>query len=126
MNTIRNALLALSASLLFGATSGHAQTPKPAAAPALAKATFAGGCFWCMEHPYDILPGVISTTSGYTGGQKKNPTYEEVSTGRIGHTEVVLVVYDPNKVTYEKLFDVFWRNIDPTVKDQQLWGKAPE
>ena len=121
MNTIRNALLALGATLLItGAASGYAQTPKPAAAPASAKAIFAGGCFWCMEHPFDVLPGVISTTSGYIGGQKKNPTYEEVSSGRTGHTEAVQVVYDPKKVTYEKLLDVFWHNIDPTVKDQQF------
>jgi len=77
-------------------------------------ATFAGGCFWCMEPPYDEIPGVISTTSGYIGGQKKNPTYEEVSSGRTGHTEAVQVVYDPKKVSYQKLLDVFWMNIDPT------------
>jgi peptide-methionine (S)-S-oxide reductase len=84
------------------------------------KATFAGGCFWCMEHPFDELPGVISVTSGYTGGQKKNPTYEEVSAGGTGHTESVQVVYDPAKVTYEKLLKVFWHNIDPTAKDRQF------
>jgi peptide-methionine (S)-S-oxide reductase len=98
-----------------------------AALPALAqsaggqeKATFAGGCFWCMEPPYDKLPGVISTTSGYMGGTKPNPTYEEVSTGRTGHTEVVQVVYDPKKVSYETLLEVFWKNIDPTVGDRQF------
>src|ERR1700740_1595915 len=79
-------------------------------------ATFAGGCFWCMEPPFDKLPGVISTTSGYTGGHKANPTYEEVSSGATGHAEAVQVVYDPTKVTYQKLLDVFWHNIDPTVK----------
>ena len=120
MLTVRNLLLAVGAALLFSATAGHAQTPKPAAPAVSAKATFAGGCFWCMEQPYDVLPGVISTTSGYIGGQKKNPTYEEISTGRTGHTEAVQVVYDPKKVTYEKLLDVFWRNIDPTVKNQQF------
>jgi peptide-methionine (S)-S-oxide reductase len=91
-----------------------------AAAQGTAKATFAGGCFWCMEPPYDKLPGVISTTSGYMGGKKRSPTYEEVSTGTTGHTEVVQVVYDPAKVSYEKLLEVFWRNIDPTVRDQQF------
>ena len=91
-----------------------------AAAQGTAKATFAGGCFWCMEPPYDKLPGVISTTSGYMGGKKRFPTYEEVSTGTTGHTEVVQVVYDPAKVSYEKLLEVFWRNIDPTVRDQQF------
>jgi peptide-methionine (S)-S-oxide reductase len=85
-----------------------------------AKATFAGGCFWCMEPPFDKLEGVISTTSGYTGGQKENPTYEEVSAGGTGHAESVQVVYDPTKVSYEDLLNVFWKNIDPTVKDQQF------
>ncbi len=81
--------------------------------PHLEKATFAGGCFWCMEHPFDEIPGVVSVTSGYTGGQKKNPTYEEVSAGGTGHAESIQVVYDPIKVTYEKLLMVFWHNIDP-------------
>ena len=84
------------------------------------KATFAGGCFWCMEPPYDAIPGVISTTSGYIGGRTANPTYEQVSTGATGHTEAVQVVYDPKKVTYEKLLEVFWVNIDPTVRDRQF------
>lgn len=85
-----------------------------------AVATFAGGCFWCMEHPFDQLPGVISVTSGYTGGQKKDPTYEEVSAGATGHAEAVQIVYDPSKITYAKLLDTFWHNIDPTVKDRQF------
>ena len=84
------------------------------------KATFAGGCFWCMEHPFDEIPGVISVTSGYTGGHKKNPTYEEVSAGGTGHAESVQIVYDPSKVTYAKLLTVFWHNIDPTAKDRQF------
>ena len=83
-------------------------------------ATFAGGCFWCMEGPYDNLPGVDATISGYMGGRTVNPTYEQVSSGSTGHAEAVQVVYDPAKVTYEKLLDVFWHNIDPTVKDQQF------
>lgn len=85
-----------------------------------AKATFAGGCFWCVEEVFDKIPGVISTTSGYTDGQKKNPSYEEVSTGRTGHTEAVQVVFDPAKVSYEKLLDAFWINHDPTVTDRQF------
>ena len=85
-----------------------------------ARATFAGGCFWCMEPPFDKLDGVFSTTSGYTGGQKKNPTYEEVSAGGTGHAESVEVVYDPKKVSYEKLLEVFWHNVDPLVKDRQF------
>ncbi len=90
------------------------------AATNLEKATFAGGCFWCMEHPFDEIPGVVSVTSGYTGGLKKNPTYEEVSAGGTGHAESVQVVYDPARVTYEKLLSVFWHNIDPTAKDRQF------
>ena len=86
----------------------------------LQKATFAGGCFWCMEHPFDEIPGVVSVTSGYTGGHKKNPTYEEVSAGGTGHAESVQILFDPAKVGYEKLLEVFWHNIDPTVKDRQF------
>jgi peptide-methionine (S)-S-oxide reductase len=95
----------------------------PASLPAQAatqKATFAGGCFWCMEPPFDATPGVISTTSGYIGGHVANPTYEKVSAGTTGHTEAVEVLYDPAKVSYEKLLEVFWVNIDPTVKDRQF------
>lgn len=83
-------------------------------------ATFAGGCFWCMEHPFDRLTGVISVTAGYTGGQKKDPTYEEVSSGTTGHAEAVQIVYDPAKTSYAKLLDTFWHNIDPTIKDRQF------
>jgi peptide-methionine (S)-S-oxide reductase len=85
-----------------------------------AKATFAGGCFWCMEPPFDKLDGVISTISGYAGGKKKNPTYEEVSAGNTGHAEVVQVTYDPKKITYEKLLEVFWRNVDPLTPNRQF------
>ena len=97
-----------------------AQQPAPASGTSTAKATFAGGCFWCMEPPFDKLPGVLSTTSGYTGGHKKNPTYHEVSAGGTGHAEAVQVVYDPKQVGYEKLLDVFWHNVDPTQKDGQF------
>ena len=86
----------------------------------LEKATFAGGCFLCMEHPFDEIPGVVSVTPGYTGGQKKSPTYEEVSAGGTGHAESVQIVYDPARVTYEKLLNVFWHNIDPIAKDRQF------
>ena len=82
-------------------------------ASATEKAIFAGGCFWCMEPPFDKLDGVISTTSGYTSGHQKNPTYKQVSAGVTGHTEAVEIVYDPLKISYEKLLDVFWLNIDP-------------
>jgi peptide-methionine (S)-S-oxide reductase len=100
--------------------SGDARMAQPAPGRHLAKATFAGGCFWCMEGPFDKLEGVVSTTSGYTGGQKKNPTYEEVSAGGTGHAESVEIVYDPAKVSYEKLLDVYWHNIDPLTKDRQF------
>ena len=83
-------------------------------------ATFAAGCFWCMEHPFDELPGVISTTSGYTGGFKDQPTYKEVSAGATGHTEAIQIVFDPVLVSYEKLLEVYWRNSDPTTANRQF------
>ena len=83
-------------------------------------AIFAGGCFWCMEHDFDQVPGVISTASGYTGGTKVNPTYEEVSSGGTGHVEAVQVVYDPSKVSYQQLLDFYFHNIDPTRNDGQF------
>lgn len=85
-----------------------------AAGAAVEKATFAGGCFWCMEPPFEKLEGVKDVVSGYTGGHKKNPTYEEVSSGSTGHVEAVQIIYDPSKITYGKLLEVFWRQIDPT------------
>ncbi len=78
------------------------------------KATFAGGCFWCMEHPFEKLDGVIEAISGYTGGHEANPTYEEVSRGSTGHLEAVQITYDPDRITYRELLDVYWRQIDPT------------
>lgn len=98
-----------------------------AAAPApdkTASAVFAGGCFWCMEPPFDALPGVISTTSGYAGGQKVNPTYEQVSAGDTGHIEVLQVAYDPQRVSYEKLLEVFWRNVDPLDQGGQFCDRG--
>ncbi|RQW89047.1 MAG: peptide-methionine (S)-S-oxide reductase [Geobacter sp.] len=83
-------------------------------------ATFSGGCFWCMEPPFDKLAGVISTTSGYTGGKTRNPTYEEVSAGHTGHAEAVRIVYDPAKISYSRLLQVFWHNIDPTAPNRQF------
>ena len=83
-------------------------------------ATFAGGCFWCMEPPYDKLDGVLSTTSGYIGGHQADPTYKQVSAGTTGHTEAVQIVYDPQKISYQQLLDVFWKNIDPTTPDRQF------
>jgi peptide-methionine (S)-S-oxide reductase len=91
-----------------------------AAEPPLAKATFAGGCFWSMETAFDKVEGVVSTTSGYTGGQKENPTYEEVSADGTGHFESVEVAYDPAKVSYARLLEVFWHNVDPLTADGQF------
>jgi peptide methionine sulfoxide reductase msrA/msrB len=87
--------------------------PPPGPKPELAYATFAGGCFWCMEPPFDAVPGVYSTTSGYAGGKVKDPKYEQVSSGGTGHAEVLRVGFDPKRVTYERLLEVFWRNVDP-------------
>ena len=87
---------------------------------AVAKATFAGGCFWCMEPPFDKLEGVVSTTSGYIGGHTINPTYEAVSAGGTGHAEAVEISYDSARISYAKLLEVFWHNIDPTVRNRQF------
>ena len=103
--------LALLLSLVVS-TSLHAQKTE--------KATFAGGCFWCTEEAFEKVPGVIEAVSGYMGGKLQKPTYEQVSTGRTGHTEVVQVSFDPAKVSYDKLLETFWLNHDPTVKDRQF------
>jgi methionine-S-sulfoxide reductase len=84
------------------------------------KAYFAGGCFWCMEPPFEVLDGVLEATSGYMGGEIENPTYEQVSMGNTGHAEVVEIEYDPNIITYNELLEVFWRNIDPTALNYQF------
>ncbi len=91
----------------------------------LARATFAGGCFWCMEPPYDRLDGVVETISGFSGGHVSNPTYRQVVNGGTGHLEVVQVVYDPTVVSYEELLYVFWRNIDPFQSDGQFCDRGP-
>ena len=90
-----------------------------------AAAVFAGGCFWCMEGPFEKIPGVIGVESGYTGGEKSGPTYHEVSMGRTTHVEAVRVLYRPDKVDYERLLDVFWHNIDPTQDNGQFCDKGP-
>ena len=118
LSNLRAAAFALAALVALPAAAQMAKLP--AAPPGSAVATFAGGCFWCMEPPFDKVDGVLATTSGYIGGKKANPTYEEVSSGYTGHTEAVQVLYDPKKVSYEKLLDIFWHNIDPTVKDRQF------
>jgi peptide-methionine (S)-S-oxide reductase len=104
--------------VLMGALAGGAAAQDSAAKTAIA--TFAGGCFWCVESDFDKVDGVISTTSGYTGGTVANPTYYQVSAGGTGHAEAVEVAYDPSKVTYQKLLDVFWHNHDPFAKNYQF------
>jgi peptide-methionine (S)-S-oxide reductase len=108
------ALVSLAAAALaLAAAAAGAQAPT-------AKATFAGGCFWCVEADFDKVPGVLSTTSGYIGGKLANPTYEQVAAKLTGHAEAVEIVFDPSKVSYEKLVEHFWRTIDPTTKDAQF------
>jgi methionine-S-sulfoxide reductase len=110
--------------LSFGASmSGVAQSAQ-AAQSATELATFAGGCFWCMEPAFEKVKGVSEVLSGYTGGQKQNPTYEEVSSGTTGHAESVQVKYDPAVVTYAKLLDVYWMNVDPLDADGQFCDKG--
>jgi peptide-methionine (S)-S-oxide reductase len=108
--------LALLAAVAMAGTA-HAQSAVPAKTE---RATFAGGCFWCVEADFDKVDGVISTTSGYIGGKTANPTYRQVSSGGTGHAEAVEIVFDPAKVSYEKLLQVFWRNIDPVAKNRQF------
>lgn len=115
---MRTVLLSLLLLVALAVPSGYGQ-PVTDSRP-VAKATFAGGCFWCMEPPFDKLEGVLSVTSGYIGGHKPQPTYTEVSAGTTGHTEAVEIVYDPAKISYTKLLDVFWRNIDPITPQAQF------
>ena len=103
---------------LLASTMAHAQTR--------AVAIFAGGCFWCMEPPFDKLDGVLATIPGYTGGTSADPTYEQVSSGRTGHYEAIKVEYDPTKIGYPRLLEVFWRNIDPLDATGQFCDKGPQ
>ena len=121
---MRTLLLALGVLL---ATACHAEDEMRPPAPTgtgTATAVFAGGCFWCMEQPFDELDGVVSTTSGYTGGTIPNPTYGQVSAGDTGHVEAVEVVFDPDRVGYEQLLAVFWRNIDPLDEGGQFCDRG--
>ncbi len=119
-------ILAVAMAMLAAAgLAGQGKSPAPAKAGKAAEgkletATFAGGCFWCMQPPFDKTRGVVSTVVGYTGGKEKNPTYEQVSSGRTGHRESIQVTFDPAQVTYEQLVDVFWHNINPTQADGQF------
>jgi len=120
--------LAFAACARAGGPDGGAQGGTAEAAQSNGAGTetaiFAGGCFWCMQHPFDELEGVVSTTVGYTGGHTENPTYEEVSSGTTGHAEAVRVTYDPQRVGYQKLLEVFWHNVDPLAVGHQFcdWG----
>lgn len=113
-----SAVLGLSA--MIAAPLAAQPASNPVSASTTARAIFAGGCFWCVESDFDKISGVISTTSGYIGGQVARPTYEQVASKITGHAEAVEVVYDPAKVSYQRLVEYFWRTIDPTVKDQQF------
>jgi len=120
---VRALVLALALLGLAGGAGAQQAAPAPAKT---AVAIFAGGCFWCMEPPFDETPGVISTTSGYIGGMRVNPSYKEVSAGTTGHTEALKVVYDPAKVGYDKLLHVFWRNHDPLSANGQFCDKGTQ
>jgi peptide-methionine (S)-S-oxide reductase len=112
---------------LLVATTGFAVAqPDAPAGQSRALATFAGGCFWCVEADFDKVPGVLGTTSGYTGGKLDNPNYNQVSAGGTGHTEAVEIAFDPSKVSYQKLLDVFWRNHDPLAKDRQFCDRGDQ
>ena len=105
--------------LITPVTARTAENPLPSGTQ-LEVATFAGGCFWCMVPPFAKLAGVVSVTSGYTGGHVKDPTYEQVSAGETGHAEAIQIMYDSHKISYEKLLEVFWHNIDPTALNYQF------
>jgi peptide-methionine (S)-S-oxide reductase len=118
------AIAVFMALVLIAPLAVHAQNGDQAAS--VAKATFAGGCFWCMEPPYDELEGVLSTISGYSGGTVPNPTYKQVSSGRTGHTEVIQIEYDPSRISYQDLLDVFWRNVDPVDAGGQFCDRGDQ
>ena len=111
--------------LLAAALPANAASPT-GSAHRLDKATFAGGCFWSMQRDMEPIPGVVSVVSGYTGGTKANPTYEEVSAGDTGHAEAVEILFDPAKITYRQLLDRFWHNVDPTTDGRQFCDRGPE
>lgn len=107
-------------SFIFAVAAMGVASAQTAPAPGKAVAIFAAGCFWCVESDFDKVEGVLSTVSGYTGGKESNPTYNQVAAGATSHTEAVEITYDPSKVSYQKLLDHFWRNVDPFAKDRQF------
>ena len=121
--------IVLAVALVLAGAVGAAAQGKPAAPaqrPKLEVATFAGGCFWCMQPPFDKTKGVVSTVVGYTGGTQKSPTYEQVSSGHTTHRESIQVKFDPTKVSYEQLLEIFWRSIDPTQANGQFADIGPQ
>jgi peptide-methionine (S)-S-oxide reductase len=118
----RTHLFSLAAFFLGACSSGaSAQTQEaPPLARGQAEAIFAGGCFWCMEGPFEAIAGVVSVTSGYTGGPSRGPSYHQVGAGGTGHAEAVRIVFDPSRVTYQRLLEVYWHNVDPTQRDGQF------
>jgi len=106
--------------VLWGATMTSSSAAEPV------QVVFAGGCFWCMQPPFDNTPGVLATEVGYAGGHVPNPTYEQVSRGDTGHLEVIRVTYEPSIVSYSQLLDIFWHNIDPTQGDGQFVDRGPQ
>ena len=125
---VRTALAVVAAAFVITSAAAQSPTPPPRsmAGPRVAVATFAGGCFWCMEEAFDEVHGVVSTTSGYTGGRLENPTYEQVSAGGTGHFEAVLVVFDPKVVGYADLLRTFWHNVDPTDDGGQFCDRGSQ
>lgn len=115
----------LLASVLLMINVGYAHED-PSDKKPLQKATFAGGCFWCMQPFFDRTKGVQQTVVGYTGGTTANPTYKQVTSGKTGHAEAIEITYDPKQVSYERLLDIYWRNIDPTAKDQQFYDQGTQ
>jgi peptide-methionine (S)-S-oxide reductase len=122
-------VLKFAAAAVMGLISCAALADSTAAPPleaGLERAIFAGGCFWCVEHEFDDVAGVKSAVSGYLGGSVENPSYKQVSGGDTGHTEAVEIRYDPKQISYQKLLDIFWRNIDPTVANRQFCDIGPQ
>jgi len=122
----RVAWFAVAVALMVGVGASGSPAEPPKTEGSLATATFGGGCFWCMEPAFDVVPGVVSTTSGYTGGTKRDPSYEEVSAGGTGHVEVVQVRYDPTRVGYARLLEIFWHNVDPFDPHGQFCDKGEQ
>jgi peptide-methionine (S)-S-oxide reductase len=126
---MRNLMIAVVALLSIACSGGGSEAQvrqRVSAGMGTDTAVFAGGCFWCVEEAFDQVAGVLSTTSGFTGGHVVNPTYEQVSSGRTGHVEVVRVVYDPSRVSYSGLLNVFWTNVDPLTPDQQFCDRGAQ